>query len=317
MAGQVIDQDRDGADRCCSLHEHEALFYRDQHEYVAGLRRFFAPALAAGEPVAAAVPKAKLPLVEQVLRQASDRTLLDMEELGRNPGRIIPAVEKLLLKHEGKTLHYVGEPIWPGRSRAEICEAVRHEALINSAWPGAQVRVLCPYDAEALADDVLRSAERTHPTLGRGNESRSSSVFALAPPNECEQSLPAQPSGAVTVDLDRQQLGAVRALAAKLSADAGLTNERADDFVIVANELASNAVVHGQSPRRVAIWSQDGRVACEVSNRGRIADPLAGRRNPTADGVAGMGLWIVHHLCELVEVRTGEHTTVRAHFAQA
>lgn len=300
-----------------ALHEHKALFYRDDQEYLDGLRRFYASALAAGEPIAAAVPRSKLALAKQAMRGAGDYTLLNMEELGRNPGRIIPAVEKLLRRHEGTTLHYVGEPIWPGRSCDEIREAVRHEALINHAWPGHQVRVLCPYDVEGLDVDVLRSAEETHPTLVRGDEVSSSPRFRATPPPECELPLSAPPRHATGFDFEHEHLKAVRALAAEQAAETGLRQQRVDDFVVVANELASNALVHGDSPRRVSMWSAEGNVVCQVSNRGTITDPLAGRRNPAPGSDAGMGLWIVHHLCHLVEVRSAEHTTVRAHLAPA
>ncbi len=238
-----------------------------------------------------------------------------MEELGRNPGRIIPAVERMLAKHEGRTLHYAGEPIWAGRSPAEIREAVRHEALINLAWPGATVRVLCPYDASGLDDDVLRSAERTHPTLDIGGDVAQSTHYRTAPPPECDPPLPAPPAEAATLEFGPDDLGSVRALAAEQAARAGFASEGVDDLKVVANELASNAVQHGQPARRVAVWPEGGEVLCQVTSRGAIADPLAGRRNPTPEEGHGTGLWIVHHLSALVEVRTGEHTTVRAHLS--
>jgi anti-sigma regulatory factor (Ser/Thr protein kinase) len=132
----------------------------------------------------------------------------------------------------------------------------------------------------------------------------------------------APPPNAAGFEFESEHLAAVRALAAAQAAEAGFPSERVDDFVIVANELASNAVVHGQAPRRVAIWPGRNEMVCEVSNRGRIASLLSGKncalapeRNPARDGQAGMGLWIVHQLCGQVEVRTGEHTTVRAHLA--
>jgi anti-sigma regulatory factor (Ser/Thr protein kinase) len=299
-----------------ALHIHEALFYRNQQEYLDGLREFFAPALAAGEPVAIAVPKAKFGVARQALNGAEHCELLDMEELGRNPGRIIPAVERMLHKYQGQTLHYVGEPIWPGRSPAEITEAVRHEALINIAWAGQEVRVLCPYDVRGLDEEVLRSAEQTHPTVVFRGEVSDSQRYRTAPPPECELPLPPPPAEAAKLEFGREDLARVRTLAADQGTKAGLTRERVDDLVIVANELASNALQHGWPPRRVAVWpEQPQKIVCEVTNWGAIDDPLAGRRNPSAEGDMGMGLWIVHHLCELVEVRTGESTTVRAHLA--
>jgi len=44
---------------------------------------------------------------------------------------------------------------------------------------------------------------------------------------------------------------------------------------------------------------------CEVHDTGQIADPLAGRRLPSPTAVGGFGLWLVNHLCDLVQVRTG------------
>jgi len=142
----------------------------------------------------------------------------------------------------------------------------------------------------------------------------------------------APPPTAAGFEFETEHLAAVRALAAAKAAEAGIPSERVDDFVIVANELASNAVAHGQAPRRVSIWPGQREVVCEVSNRGGIVAPLSGKhralaresgehralapkRNPARDGEAGMGLWIVHQLCDQVEVRTGEHTTVRARLA--
>src|SRR5947209_11730349 len=134
---------------------HQALFYRGDDDYIDGVLDFIAPALEAGEPIAVAVPGPRAALLRERLSGLdADIDMLDMFELGRNPGRIIPAVHGLLAKHGGRLLHYVGEPIWPGRSPEEIREATRHEALINLAWPGAEIRVLCPYDTAALDDSV-------------------------------------------------------------------------------------------------------------------------------------------------------------------
>jgi uroporphyrinogen-III synthase len=98
---------------------HEALFYRDRDEYVEGVLDFLRPGLDAGEAVAIAVPPANGDLLRHSLRdRASKVQFLDMYELGRNPARIIPAVQAMLDRSDGR-LHYVGEPRWPGRSPEE------------------------------------------------------------------------------------------------------------------------------------------------------------------------------------------------------
>ena len=47
---------------------------------------------------------------------------------------------------------------------------------------------------------------------------------------------------------------------------------------------------------------------------GWITDPLAGRKRPPPDS-AGQGLWVVNHVSDLVEMRSGPAgTTTRLHF---
>jgi transcriptional regulator with XRE-family HTH domain len=59
----------------------------------------------------------------------------------------------------------IGEPVWAGRSPAEVSAWVRYESLINVALASAPATVVCPYDAGALAADLLTRAHRTHPAV--------------------------------------------------------------------------------------------------------------------------------------------------------
>ncbi len=295
---------------------HLALFYRSDAEYLDGVIGFIEPALAAGEPVAAALPPTKGALLRERLGGSTERIeILDMFELGRNPSRIIPAVETMLARHDGKLLHYVGEPIWPGRSEEEIREATKHEALINLAWPGARIRVLCPYDATALDQTVLADAERTHPRLIRdGEEHRSSAYHGPAVPAGCDQQLVAPPRGAARLTFGLEDLSSIRLLVSERARAAGLDLDRAADLVLAVNEIASNAIRHGNGGGTLHIWNRPGRIVCQVQDSGQISDPLAGRRVPVYNGAGGIGLWTVNQLCDLVEVRTSEAgTTVRIH----
>jgi hypothetical protein len=81
---------------------HQAFFYEGDVEYLDGVMGFIAPALAAGDPVAAAPPPERCELLRGT---GAEVELLNMFGLGRNPARIIPAVESMLAKHEGATLH--------------------------------------------------------------------------------------------------------------------------------------------------------------------------------------------------------------------
>jgi anti-sigma regulatory factor (Ser/Thr protein kinase) len=295
---------------------HQALFYEGDREYLDGVMRFITPGLRAGEPVGAAVPRERGELLRRELKgYASEVEILDMFELGRNPARIIPAVQRMLAKHDGARLRYVGEPIWPGRSAEEIQEAIKHEALINLAWPGSPIRVLCPYDAAGLAGEVLDDAERTHPTVvRRGVERRTSAYTRGVIPLVSDQPLPPPPSEARVLRFGLEELSRVRTLVGERAGAAGLTRARAQDLVLAVSELAANAIRHGHGCGVVRTWSRRDRVICQVEDAGHIRDPLAGRRLPLTTAAGGLGLWTVNQLCDLVEVRsTPDGTTVRVH----
>lgn len=304
------------ADHAADVLGHQALFYRGDEDYVDGVVHFIAPGVRRGEPIAIAVPRPRGRLLRERLSDlALDVEFLDMFELGRNPARIIPAVHAMLAKHGGRRLHYVGEPIWPGRSPAEICEATRHEALINLAWPGAEIRVLCPYDAEALHPDVLADAERTHPwVISDGGGSLSPQFTGAVLPSASDQPLSDPPAQAAPVRFELEDLSCLRALVAARAASAGLEEDRAADLVLAVNEVAANTIKHARAPASLRIWATPTALVCQLEDPGHIADPLAGRHLPTPSGDGGLGLWMVNQLCDLVEVRTSAvGTTVRLH----
>ena len=290
---------------------HYALFYRDDAEYLEGVHGFVAPGLREGEPIAIAVPGSRAPLLRERLGENPDVEFLDMEEVGRNPARIIPLVATMLAKHGRRTLHWVGEPIWPGRSPAEMREATRHEALINLAWRGASIRGLCPYNASALDFRILADARSTHPWVIQDGQLRHSSSFSgPTVPSACDERLSEPPPGAEAADFEVSALGELRATIARRAAAAGLSEERTRDLVLAVNEVATNTIRHAGGAARLRLWSENDDLVCQLEDTGYIADPLAGRRVPSPDAVGGIGLWMVHQLCDLVEVRTAQGATI-------
>jgi anti-sigma regulatory factor (Ser/Thr protein kinase) len=251
-------------------------------------------------------------MLRELLRDAdAEVEILDIFELGRNPARIIPAVEGMLAKHQHKQLHYIGEPIWPGRSQDEIREATKHEALINLAWPGARIRLLCPYDAVELDPDVLANAERTHPRVISDGEMLHSAAYSCgAIPCDSDRRLPDPPPSAVAWAFRLEDLFNVRAVVAEHAEAAGLLTERVSDLVLAVNELATNAIRHGHGGGTLRIWRQRGRIVCQVEGGGNISDPLVGRRVPLTGVAGGVGLWTVNQVCDLVQVRTGSGGTI-------
>jgi anti-sigma regulatory factor (Ser/Thr protein kinase) len=105
-------------------------------------------------------------------------------------------------------------------------------------------------------------------------------------------------------------LSEVRALAEKEARASGLPEDRIVDFVIAVSEIAANTVRHARSTGSIDIWADDGEVVCEIRDRGVITDPQAGRKPPPDGANGGHGLWLVHQVCDRVDLRSDEHGTV-------
>jgi anti-sigma regulatory factor (Ser/Thr protein kinase) len=105
-------------------------------------------------------------------------------------------------------------------------------------------------------------------------------------------------------------LSEVRALAERKARTSGLPEERVVDFVIAVAEVAGNTVRHARSPGSMEIWQACGELICEIRDAGVITDPLAGRAPPPPEANGGHGLWLVHQVCDRVDLRSDESGTV-------
>ncbi|AWT43085.1 MULTISPECIES: anti-sigma factor RsbA family regulatory protein [Streptomyces] len=301
---------------------HPALFYRGESEYLAGTLSFVRAGLAAGEPVAVAVPGENLDLIRDGLGdEAAAVRLLDMREAGRNPGRIIPGVLRAFADAQpaGRRVRIIGEPIWAGRSSTEYPACAQHEALINAAFRGRPVTILCPYDVDRLDERVLADAHATHPTVIPTGSTEALDSPAYAPEEVVARynvPLPAAPSGVPPFAFTADALSPARHHAVTEGRRLGLTGVRLDDLALVAAELTTNSVVHGGGSGTLRVWAEGGYVVCEVRDAGRLTDPLAGRRPVPRDRRGGRGLLLVNLVSDLVRMHTGdEGTAVRAYLS--
>jgi anti-sigma regulatory factor (Ser/Thr protein kinase) len=295
---------------------HLALFYHGRGEYLSALGGFIRASRARGDAVFVAVPERKAQLVRRELGDDSAQvTLVDMAELGRNPARIIPAVLAYAGKHRGQHVCFIGEPIWPGRTEAELQEATRHEALINLAFRDSPVTVVCPYDSAGLPGSVIADAACTHPAVIKGRRETASARYlgpAVLPPR-CHRPLPSPPAHAEALGY-RDDLRPVRRFVASRARCAGLTPPRIPDLVIATSELAANTLRHTGGGGTVQVWRTSQEIIGQVADTGQITDPLAGHRARSDELVGGNGLWVVNQVCDLVQARTGQAgTTTRVH----
>lgn len=296
---------------------HEALLYSGEDGFLAGTLPFIQDGVAADEPTMVVVDPAKIALLRSRLNGSADRVrFVNMLEVGRNPALIMSAWQDFVSEHggSGRGLRGIGEPIWPERSPAELVECQHHESLLNLAFDdGPSWRLMCPYDADALAPAVLDVAKHNHRVLAEdGHEHRSDSyrdpTVTQAP---FTGRLPDPPPTARELRFDSpSDLGAVRHFVADCAHAGGVTEERMEGFVLAIDEVVTNSLRHGGGDGQMTIWSEDRSVVCEVSDAGKITEPLVGRVRPELDRSDGRGLWIANNFCDLVQIRSSEDGTV-------
>jgi anti-sigma regulatory factor (Ser/Thr protein kinase) len=286
---------------------HQALFYCGTDEFVTMTAGVVRSALAADEPVLAALPTAHLSLVRDALAADADQVRwVDMSRAGRNPGRILPGVlTPFQDEHRSRRVTMIGEPIWPGRTPGEYAAAVSHEALINLAFAGRAVTVVCPYDVAGLQPSALVDAERTHPELVDPDGSRDSELFgdpeAVAAQAARPIALPPPDASSFAVQ-STDDLRAARVRVADAADLAGLPGDRRDRFGLACHEAMANALRHGGGRAHVTIWPERADLVCQVQSPGRFADPLAGRRAPSPTAAGGRGLVMINEICDLVQI---------------
>jgi anti-sigma regulatory factor (Ser/Thr protein kinase) len=292
---------------------HEAVLYADSGEYVAGTVPEVRAALAADGAVLAAVRLDKRRLLEDALgSDGAAVRFVDMQELGRNPACIIPAWREFLVAAGPVAVLGIGEPVWPGRSDAELVECSRHEALLNLTFEGGRPwRLLCPYDTAALPVDVLTEARRNHPHVARDGISEHSHDYEGAQAVLArEDELPEPERRPEQLEFGDGDLALVRHFVAGRGRTAGFSGGRLNDLVLAIHELATNSMRHAGGGGLLRAWQTDEAFYCEIRDHGRISDPLAGRERAPELLSGGRGLWIVNHLCDLVQVRSSPAGTV-------
>jgi MEDS: MEthanogen/methylotroph, DcmR Sensory domain len=120
---------------------HAALLYASPRELAAQVTRFVASAVEAGDPVLVAVAEPNLGSLRARLDGRGARvSWADMNDVGLNPGQLIAVSREFADMHPGRMIWCVQELAGPERSRDELAEVIRHEALVNLAFADGPVR---------------------------------------------------------------------------------------------------------------------------------------------------------------------------------
>jgi hypothetical protein len=297
---------------------HLGLHYQDERELLSHAVPFVRQGVDLDEPVLVALGD---PWLEQ-FRSRFDAypgvTYVDIQDAGRNPGRILPWVfHSFAQRHPERRLRILGEPIWPGRSEAAYPACLHHEALVNLALSDVALTLMCAYDSSALPERAISDSYYTHPLLLDGHsEPQPSPVYAEAElARHYYLPLPPPPAHSDRLAFGIDDLRTVRELVAMHAENAGVDPERSANLQLAATEAATNAILHGGGAGLLFVWGEDDSVVCEFQSNLPLPPPLAGSRQVSSTAPNGRGLTIINHLCDLVRWHAGDdHCALRFWF---
>ncbi|WP_460366397.1 anti-sigma factor RsbA family regulatory protein [Actinocorallia lasiicapitis] len=287
---------------------HQALLYGSQEEYVEEALTFLRAGLDVGDSLVVIGSPGRIALLQREMDE-----LVDLDELEwyddaswyLTPPRSIAAAVSSGRDRwwkRGGRVRIVSEPLWAGRTPAEIREWKRYEALLNVVLAETRTSLLCAYDLRHVPADVMRIAERTHHDLD------------YEPPLTVYTELNRHPLLPQTGRIAhrgflRGELPGLRDFTAKAAIGFGLG--ACMPLVMAVNEVATNVIRHGGGHGSLLVWSDGDSVICDVLDPlGRLEDKFLGFLPPDPDKSGGAGLWLVRQLCDMVEIRSGETGTM-------
>jgi anti-sigma regulatory factor (Ser/Thr protein kinase) len=281
---------------------HNALVYESRDEYVARAVPFLREGLEAGEGAIVANTRPGLAAMREALGQdAVHVTFVDVSSAYTRPARTLAAYHDVYAEQLRKTatLRAVAD-VQVGPDPGEWEMWMGYEAVLNRSFGHLPAWVWCTYNANGLPDPVLEGVWRTHPEVLAGDALHASHRYE--DPEHLLRRIAAKPvplTGLRSIAFGQNIEEFRERLARELTAE-NLTQVRVLDGLLAATEVANNAIEHGGGVEEIRVGRADGRIVCEIVDRGDgFDDPGAGYLAPQA-GV-GSGLWVARQLTWLIE----------------
>ena len=184
----------------------------------------------------------------------------------------------------------------------------RYETAADHVLAGLPFHGICAYDRTRAPEPIIEMLRRCH----RHADLPRRGVQPCVDHQPYEHAAAPWPHRVVTPRLELRDVAPVslRATLTELCASV-LPDDRLGDLHLVATELVTNGMRHGEPPVDVRVWVGDEGVVIEVWDSGPGIDhPFAALR-PHRGGVAGgHGLWLVGQLSDQVSIGREDDRTV-------
>jgi anti-sigma regulatory factor (Ser/Thr protein kinase) len=281
---------------------HTALVYQSQDEYVIQSVAFLREGLEASEGAIVAHTPSGLAVMREEL--GSDAELVKFVDVGTaytRPVQTLAAYHKVFADQLQKTasLRAVAD-VQFGPDPREWDLWMGYEAIFNHSFSHLPAWVWCSYNASGKPDRLLETVWRTHPDVLSAHTWNTSTHYE--DPVRLLREITPEPaplSGLRSIPFGRDSEEFRERLGHEMVAER-VSEAKALDMLVAANEIATNAVEHGGGVEHVRVGRAEGRFVCEIIDRGiGFDDPSAGYLAPRP-GI-GSGLWVARQLTWLIE----------------
>ena len=163
------------------LLRHRALIYGSDEEFLGCTVPFLVEGIARADSVLGVSTSRQILLLRDALRdEALHVEFRDSAEWLRSPAGALDNFRTFVkerFERGAPWIRILGEPVWAGRSGAEVIEWTRYEAMINLSLASSPVTFMCPYDERSVPEPILAGARQTHPEVAEAGTTTTSPSY--------------------------------------------------------------------------------------------------------------------------------------------
>jgi transcriptional regulator with XRE-family HTH domain len=163
------------------LLEHRALIYESDDDYLASTIPFVSEGITRDDCVLAVTAGRQIGVLRDALGDGAGCVEFhDSAEWYRTPAGALSNYRSFVqdrIEHGARWIRIIGEPVWAGRSEAEVAEWIRYESIINLSLALSPATIICPYDARSVSQGILAGARHTHPEVAEADDVSPSSAY--------------------------------------------------------------------------------------------------------------------------------------------
>jgi transcriptional regulator with XRE-family HTH domain len=160
---------------------HSALLYSTLEEFAAAAVPYLREGIAKDERPLAVTSAERIERVRSGLGADADKvTFADWNDWYRSPVAALNGYRNYLndqIASGAACVRILGEPVWRGRSQAEVKAWIRYESLVNIVFAESASVLLCPYNVQLSPAAIVAAAQQTHPLLSDGLTNEVSTAY--------------------------------------------------------------------------------------------------------------------------------------------